>query len=68
MCAVCAQPDAQRAREQWRRVAEGYRARRPPLAALLDEAGADVLAYLTFPREHWRQIWSHTPGNDFTGR
>ena len=22
---------------------------------------ADVLAYLAFPREHWRQIWSNNP-------
>jgi putative transposase len=28
---------------------------------LMDEAEADVLAYLAFPREHWRQIWSNNP-------
>ena len=33
----------------------------PRLAALLDEAEADVLAYLAFPPEHWRQIWSNNP-------
>ena len=27
----------------------------------MDEAEADVLAYLAFPREHWRQIWSNNP-------
>ena len=27
----------------------------------MDEAEADVLAYLAFPREHWRQIWSTNP-------
>jgi putative transposase len=31
------------------------------LAALLDEAEADVLAYLAFPSAHWRQIWSTNP-------
>ena len=30
-------------------------------AALLDAAEADVLAYLAFPAEHWRQIWSNNP-------
>ena len=28
---------------------------------MLDEAEADVLAYLAFPSEHWRQIWSNNP-------
>jgi putative transposase len=36
-------------------------ARYPKLATLLDEVENDVLAYLTFPREHWRQIWSNNP-------
>jgi putative transposase len=56
-----AQPDPTSAREQWRRVADGFRDRFPRLAALLDEAEADVLAYLAFPPEHWRQIWSNNP-------
>ncbi len=56
-----AQADAVQAREQWRRVADGCRDRFPRLAALLDEAEADVLAYLAFPIEHWRQIWSNNP-------
>jgi transposase-like protein len=55
------QPDPVAAREQWRKVADGFRARFPRLAALLDEAEADVLAYLAFPPEHWRQIWSNNP-------
>jgi putative transposase len=58
---VFAQPDAKSAREQWRKVADGFRTRFPRLAALMDEAEDDVLAYLTFPREHWRQIWSNNP-------
>src|SRR5215208_7047165 len=58
---VFVQPDAQAAREQWRRVADSFRARFPRLAALLDEAAADVLAYLAFPPQHWRQIWSNNP-------
>jgi transposase-like protein len=31
------------------------------LAERMDEAEADVLAYLAFPAEHWRQIWSNNP-------
>jgi putative transposase len=58
---VFVQPDPASAREQWRRVADSFRPRFPRLAALLDEAEADVLAYLAFPREHWRQIWSNNP-------
>ena len=58
---VLAQPDAARAHEHWRRVADGFRPRHPRLATLLDAAEADVLAYLAFPQEHWRQIWSNKP-------
>ncbi len=58
---VFVQPDVPSAREAWRRVADGFRGKWPRLAALLDEAEVDVLAYLTFPPEHWRQIWSNNP-------
>jgi transposase-like protein len=58
---VFVQPDAEAARTTWRRVADGFRERFPRLAALLDGAEADVLAYLSFPREHWQQIWSNNP-------
>jgi putative transposase len=56
-----AQPDAMQARDQWRRVADGFRDRFPRLAVLLDEAEGEVLAYLAFPAEHWRQVWSTNP-------
>jgi transposase-like protein len=58
---VFVQPDPQSAREQWRRVADSFRERYPKLAYLLDEAEPDVLAYLAFPPEHWRQAWSNNP-------
>jgi transposase-like protein len=51
---VFAQPTAELARRQWRQVADGFRERWPRLAALLDEAEADVLAYLAFPAAHGR--------------
>lgn len=58
---VFAQPTVEAARTQWRHVADGFRARFPRLAALMDAAESDVLAYLGFPRAHWRQIWSTNP-------
>jgi transposase-like protein len=58
---VFVQPDAASARETWRKVAEGFRSRWPKLAQLLEEAEAEVLAYLSFPQEHWRQVWSNNP-------
>lgn len=58
---VFAQPDPAAAREQWRRVADTFRARYSRLAEMLDLAEPDVLAYLAFPVGHWRQIWSNNP-------
>jgi transposase-like protein len=58
---VFAQPDAPSTREQWRKVADSFRGRLDRLAELLDGAEEEVLAYLSFPREHWRQIWSTNP-------
>jgi hypothetical protein len=55
---VFAQPDATAAREQWRRVADTFRARFPRVADLMNDAEADVLAYLTFPAAHWRHACS----------
>jgi putative transposase len=58
---VFAQPDAQGAREQWRRVSEGFRSRFPRLSELMDEAEEDLLSYAAFPQEHWQKIWSNNP-------
>jgi transposase-like protein len=58
---IFTQPDAASAREQWRRGADKLRGRFPKLAALLDDAEAEVLAYATFPAAHWRPIWSNNP-------
>jgi transposase-like protein len=45
-----AQDDAETARTQWRQVADQLRPKLPKLAALLDEAEADVLAFMSFPK------------------
>jgi putative transposase len=58
---VFAQPEPEMARLTWRQVVESFQARYPKVAALMEGAEVDVLAYLTFPAEHWRQIWSNNP-------
>ncbi len=58
---VFAQPDARSAREQWRRVSDGFRHRFSRLSELMDETEEDVLAYAAFPSEHWQKIWSNNP-------
>ena len=58
---VFAQPDAKSANQQWLRVSEGFRARFPRLAELMEEAECDVLSYAAFPQEHWQKIWSNNP-------
>jgi transposase-like protein len=48
----------------WRHVADQLRARLPKLAALMDEAEADVIAFMAFmafPRAHWPKLHSTNP-------
>ena len=56
-----AQDDAAAARKQWREVADQARPRVPKLAALMDEAEADVLAYMRFPPQHRAKLHSTNP-------
>ncbi len=56
-----AQDHADAARAQWRQVADQVRVKLPKLAALLDEAEADVLAYMSLPKEHRAKIHSTNP-------
>jgi transposase-like protein len=56
-----AQDDAEAARAQWRRVADQLRPKLPKLAAFLDEAETDVLAYMTFPAAHRVKLHSTNP-------
>jgi len=55
------QPDEASAREQLRRTVDGLGARFPKVAELLARAEADLLAHLTFPETHRRQIRSKNP-------
>ena len=56
-----AQNDAQAARKQWRSVADQLRSSVPKLAALMDHAEPDVLAYMTFPAAHRVKLHSTNP-------
>jgi len=56
-----AQGDAAAARKQWRDVADQARPRVPKLAALMDDAEADVLAYMNFPAQHRAKLHSTNP-------
>jgi len=56
-----AQTDADAAKTQWRQVADQLRPRVPKLATLMDEAEADVLAYMTFPAAHRTKLHSTNP-------
>ncbi len=56
-----AQEDAGAASAQWRLVADQLRPKAPKLAALMDQAEHDVLAYMSFPREHRQKLHSTNP-------
>jgi len=55
------QDDAEAASKQWRQVADQLRPKVPKLAALMDEAEADVLAFMSFPKDHRLKIHSINP-------
>jgi putative transposase len=55
---IFAQPDADSVREQHRRIVAQLEGRFPEAAALLDEAGPEILAFTAQPKEHWRQLRS----------
>ena len=55
------QDDAEAASKQWRQVADQLRPKVPKLATLMDEAEADVLAFMTFPKDHRAKIHSINP-------
>src|SRR5256886_3898270 len=55
------QVDANSVWVQHGRVVEQLQERFAEAAELLAEAGPDVLAFASFPHEHWRQIWSNNP-------
>jgi len=55
------QDSADAARTQWRSVADQLRDKFPKLGTRMDDAENGVLAFMTFPRAHWTQIYSTNP-------
>lgn len=58
---IFAQDTPQAASKQWRVVADQLREKFPKLAALMDDAETDVLAFMSFPSAHRTQIHSTNP-------
>ena len=58
MATAFAQDSAEAAKAQWRKVADQLRPKLPKLAGFMDEAEDDVLAYMSFPADHWSKIHS----------
>ncbi len=56
-----AQDTPEAAKAQWRSVADQIRPKVPKLAKIMDEAEQDVLAYMTFPKEHRAKLHSTNP-------
>jgi putative transposase len=56
---IFAQPDAATVHEQHARIVDQLEKRFPAAAQLLDDAAADLLAFTSFPKEHWHRLWSN---------
>ncbi len=55
------QPDAASVHAQFDRIVESLREKLPTVAAYLEDAREDILAFTVFPKACWRQIWSNNP-------
>jgi putative transposase len=62
-----AQETPEAASLQWRTVADQIRPKVPKLAAIMDDAEHDVLAYMTFPKEHRTKLHSINPVERING-
>jgi len=58
---IFAQPDRAAVLAQHARVVTQISERFSEASDMLADATHDVLAFATFPKEHWRQIWSNNP-------
>ena len=58
---VFMQADQAAASQTWRKVADQLRPRIRKLAELMDEAEADVIAFMAFPKSHWPKLHSTNP-------
>jgi transposase-like protein len=55
------QPDTDAVHAQFDRILDALADKLPAVAAHLETARHDVLAFTAFPKEIWRQIWSNNP-------
>ncbi len=55
------QPDADSVHAQFDRLIDYVSEKLPKVAEHLDAARADILAFTTFPKDVWMQIWSNNP-------
>ncbi len=58
---IFAQPNKKHVRAQFDEVAHMLERSHPKVAAMLDDAKEDLLAFTGFPPKHWRHIWSTNP-------
>ena len=58
---IFAQENKADAEAQWETVADALREKNEKLGAFMDASRDDVLAYMSFPREHWTQTASTNP-------
>jgi putative transposase len=58
---VFLQADHAAASQTWRKVADQLRPRIRKLAELMDDAEADVIAFMAFPKSHWAKLHSTNP-------
>ncbi|MGC1208185.1 MAG: transposase, partial [Ornithinimicrobium sp.] len=55
------QPDAGAVHAQFDRVLDTLAGKLPAVAEHLEGARADILAFTTYPKKIWRQLWSNNP-------
>ena len=58
---IFAQPDAIHVHEQFETITVMLGRQLPKVQAMLEEAREDLLAFATFPTDHWKKIWSTNP-------
>jgi putative transposase len=58
---IFAQPDPDSMAVTWNQVRDQLAGRFPKIGPPMDDAKDEVLAFNTFPRAHWRKIWSTNP-------
>jgi transposase-like protein len=58
---IFAQADATQVKAQFNRVIDQLQSQFPATAEFLVDTEADLLAFSSFPSEHWKQTWSNNP-------